>query len=62
MGKNDNKKGGDKGGKGKAAGDAGKEAGGKAKGAQSINVRHILVWIAMALFRRSASRETETRD
>ncbi|KIL84425.1 hypothetical protein FAVG1_12445 [Fusarium avenaceum] len=45
MGKND-KKGGDKGGKGK--GDKGKDAkdtkesGGKAKGAQSINVRHIL--------------------
>ncbi|SPJ84287.1 probable peptidyl-prolyl cis-trans isomerase nima-interacting 4 [Fusarium torulosum] len=45
MGKND-KKGGDKGGKGK--GEKGKDAkdtkesGGKAKGAQSINVRHIL--------------------
>ncbi len=43
MGKND-KKGGDKGGKGKGAGDGGKDAGGKAKGAQSINVRHILVY------------------
>ncbi|KAM0562235.1 hypothetical protein ACHAPJ_002680 [Fusarium lateritium] len=42
MGKND-KKGADKGGKGKGdkAKDT-KEAGGKAKGAQSINVRHIL--------------------
>ncbi|ESU13529.1 hypothetical protein FGSG_13112 [Fusarium graminearum PH-1] len=49
MGKND-KKGADKGGKAKG-GDKGKDAkdtkdsgsGGKAKGAQSINVRHILV-------------------
>lgn len=48
MGKND-KKGGDKGAKGKAGADAGKEAGGKAKGAQSINVRHILVWTAAPL-------------
>ena len=42
MGKND-KKGGDKaGGKGKGGGGGDKDAG-KAKGAQSINVRHILV-------------------
>jgi NIMA-interacting peptidyl-prolyl cis-trans isomerase 4 len=44
MGKNDKKGGGDKGAKGKGGGDAGKDSGGKGtKGAQSINVRHILV-------------------
>ena len=42
MPKNDNKGGAAKG-KGKGGAGAEKEAGGKAKGAQSINVRHILV-------------------
>lgn len=49
MGKNDKKGGGKSEGKGKGGKGKGddkddkKEAGGKAKGAQSINVRHILV-------------------
>lgn len=43
MGKNDKKGAGGGKGKGGGSGGADKEAGGKAKGAQSINVRHILV-------------------
>lgn len=49
MGKND-KKGGDKGGgKGKDSKES-KDAGGKTKGAQSINVRHILAGSSSLLF------------
>lgn len=55
MGKSD-KKGGDKAaGKGKGSGDKEAGIGGKAKGAQSINVRHILV-------RRKANLPSTDKD